>query len=248
MLQNAGGPLSRAAMLNRLRTSTFRHDLDPDHAQGSAGGLTVRAVGGSGDERSTPPGGITDPRVLHRALPRVLAADLDRVQRRHGQRDRPGGRAGGRAASLFDPRPFGGSEPFQHVGFRFVVSSATGGLEASDVSAVFSRPGGVEPGTFRTMTLQFAGRGLRTGQSLQFGIDRDERTSGYGGSAEGNGADILADQVDHPSGRVLRSGLTFTGHRADGRTFTGRLRNRIGFGFSVADGYGVIDAQEAVGR
>ncbi len=48
-------------------------------------------------------------------------------------------------------------------------------------------PGGGQSvtGQYRHLTLNFAS-GLKSGQGLQFGIDRDLAISGYGGSNEGN--------------------------------------------------------------
>ena len=164
----------------------------------------------------------------------------------NGDTANPTGLQGG--GIVFDPRPFTGSESFLNSGFPFTIGATAGGLQAADVSASFTRSNAPrEPGTFRTMTLSFAGGGLRSGQVLQFGIDRDERFSGYGGSAQGNGADILADGVVHPSGDVIHSGLTFTATRANGTTFTGQLHNRVGAGYTKVDGFGVINAQAAVG-
>ena len=113
------------------------------------------------------------------------------------------------------------------------------------MSASFSRGNVIERGTYRTLTLTFA-NGLKKGQTLQFGVDRDERVSGYGGSSTGNGADSLGDGVLLPSGQVVKGGLTFVGHLANGKTITGQLHNAIGKGFSPADGFGVINAEAAV--
>lgn len=244
MLQSDGGPgsISHAQMVSRLERSAFPHDLDPDQASGAASGLSVLAKGGQGDERFAPPGGLDDPRFF--TVRYTGSVPLTSIEF-NGDTANPTGL--GRGGIVFDPRPFAGSDAgsFLHSGFPFTVGGTGGGLQPGDVTATFSRNGGFEPGTYRTMTLQFA-NGLRRGQSLQFGIDRDERESGYGGSSTGNGADVLGDAVSLPSGQVVRGGLTFIGHRANGTSFVGQLHNRIGKGFTPADGYGVVNAEAAV--
>jgi hypothetical protein len=71
--------------------------------------------------------------------------------------------------------------------------------------------------------------------------------SGYPDStSEGNGADELGGAVLVPQNVPLNSGLAFTARRADGKIITGMIRNRLGHGFSVVDGYGLINAQAAV--
>ena len=63
---------------------------------------------------------------------------------------------------------------------------------------------------------------------------------------EGNGADELGGGVLLPSGEKDSSGLTFTVRRTSGKTTTGELRNKLGSGFTAVDGYGLVDAEEAV--
>ena len=40
--------------------------------------------------------------------------------------------------------------------------------------------------------------------------------------------------------------MRFSGTLADGSTFDGRIRNRLGAGFSQLDGFGFINAEAAV--
>ena len=49
-----------------------------------------------------------------------------------------------------------------------------------------------------------------------------------------------------PEGTVINSGMSFSGTLSDATTFSGVIRNRIGAGFSVLDGYGFINAEAAV--
>jgi hypothetical protein len=95
------------------------------------------------------------------------------------------------------------------------------------------------------MTVHFRS-GLKSGQTVRFGVDRDLATSPYGGSNEGNGADELGGGVFAPQRITVPTGLAFTAVRADGRTITGFVQNRLGHGYSPLDGYGLVDAQKAV--
>ena len=99
-------------------------------------------------------------------------------------------------------------------------------------------------GQFRHLTLHFA-KGLRKGQSLRFGVDRDLALSPFGDTSEGNGADELGGATFIPQRIVARSGLLFVATRADGGRIVGEMRNRIGFGWTPVDGYGLIDAEKA---
>ena len=42
--------------------------------------------------------------------------------------------------------------------------------------------------------------------------------------------------------------MTFSGTTADGGTFTGKIINRIGTGWSKTDGYGFVNAPTAVNQ
>ena len=108
-------------------------------------------------------------------------------------------------------------------------------------------PGGGEskPGQFRRLTLTFED-GLRNGQGLKFGVDRDLAVSGFGGSNEGNGADELGGAIFLPQGTGDSDGMVFVGELINGQKITGSISNDLGSGFSPVDGYGVINAQEAV--
>ncbi|MDQ2659461.1 MAG: hypothetical protein M3Y03_03490 [Verrucomicrobiota bacterium] len=45
---------------------------------------------------------------------------------------------------------------------------------------------------------------------------------------------------------MLPDGMRFRGTLEDSSTFSGIMRNRIGFGFSQVDGFGFINAEAAV--
>ena len=49
-----------------------------------------------------------------------------------------------------------------------------------------------------------------------------------------------------PDGTGNGVGMTFSGTLTDGSTFSGKMKNNIGAGYSELDGFGFINAQAAV--
>jgi hypothetical protein len=248
--QRSGGPgsVSPRAMRLRLQRSTFRHDLDPAHSAGRSHGLRVVANGGQGREIDVVPGPMNDPRFFTiRYNGRVPLRSVKLL----GETASPTALGRGRksAGIVFDRRAFHGPAPFRNVGFPFTIGGTSGGLRAGNVSATFSAPAGAPSvkGQFRHLKVSFR-HGLRRGQAVRFGVDRDLAVSGFGGSNEGNGADELGGAVLIPQGRKLSRGMVFKATLVNGRTFTGVIRNRLGRGFTPVDGYGVVNAQRAVLR
>ena len=247
-LQKAGGPksLSPAKMRKRLQLSAFAHDLDPGHAAGRAHGLTISADGPQGSEASSVPGAMSDPRFfrLHYAGKVPLKSVTF-----YGESASPTALGSTRTAPsggiVFDPRPFDAVPPFETDGFPFTVGSTAGGLVKSSVKAKFSVPFGSYAGQYRHLTISF-GRGIKKGQSVRFGVDRDLAVSGLGASNEGNSADELGGSTFLPSGHRVPGGMKFVAVRTDGKKFTGIMKNRLGKGFSPLDGYGLVNAERAV--
>ena len=249
-LQRAGGQRSITPnrMRERLEDSAFKHDLDPFLSRGSVGGLSVTARGPQGYEDKAVPGTMNDPQVLHPEVRRRGAARVRDVPGRDGQ---PDGTWRAQPAELrrhrLRPEAVRRELPFRADGFPFTVGSTSGGLVAKKVSAEFSVPGRGESvaGQFRHLTVNFKS-GLKEGQALQFGVDRDLAISGFGGSNEGNGADELGGATFLPSGVAEPDGMEFVAERVDGRKIRGVISNRLGSGWTPIDGFGLIDAQEAV--
>lgn len=247
VLQKRGGgsSVSPSGMRSLLQKATFKHDLDPFAASGSAKGLTVSAFGAQGSERGAAPGTLDDDRFFtlkYRGSGRVRSVTFDGATAAPTALG-PNGRSAG---IVFDPRAFQDvPTKYQDVGFPFTVGSASG-LYESDVKASFSgRSGLAAASQYRTMTLTFKG-GLRSGDSVRFGVDRDLAQTAYGNASEGNSADILGGGVLVPQRTVVAKGLKFTATLTNGKRITGTVQNRIGSGFSPVDGYGLIDAEKAV--
>ncbi|UFP93708.1 S8 family peptidase [Gloeobacter morelensis] len=113
------------------------------------------------------------------------------------------------AGLVFDPSASGG--------FPLTTGTRTGATLPAITSAGPSAP-------TATLTLTFTS--FNSGDTLNFGIDRDLATGGFG-----NSADALA-------------GATFTATTATG-TLSGTFVNTIGGGYTPFDGFGLVDAQAA---
>ncbi len=251
VLQKAGGPtsLSPTALRSRLEAATFAHDLDPMSAAGGASGLKITAFGSGGREMlDTDPGSLNDPNfftVTYSGSSPVKALTFK------GETASPtalGTRTPGKSDGIvFDKRAYTGTPPYGGQGFPFTIGSVSGGLAKGSVKPVYSVPGGGQSvaGQYRHLTLNFAS-GLKSGQSLRFGVDRDLAISGYGGSNEGNSADELGGAVFLPQGTADPRGLTYVAELANGKRITGMLSNKLGHGWTAVDGYGMINAEKAV--
>lgn len=253
LVQQSTGPLRPDRMRARLQRTAFDHDLDPAASGGREDGLSLEAAGGEGDENAVaPPVSMVDDRFFRLSydgrVPLRSVTLLGETASPTAYGD-PGGRSGSSrsAGIVFDPRPTSLGEPgdWGDAGFPFTVGATSGGLRADRVSASYSRSAG--DGQFRRMTLSFDAGGMRGGQSLAFGIDRDLAVSETFTADAGNSADELGGAIDLPSGARLRDGLVFEAVRVDGRRITGVMRNELGDEFTALDGFGLVDAEAAVG-
>ncbi len=250
VLQKAGGPRSYSprALRAHLEDSTFAHDLDPMFAQGTSDGLTVQARGDQGRENTLEEGSMNDPNFFN--VTYTGKVPLKWIEF-HGETASPTALSetdpNKSDGIVFDRRPFGSTPNFRNYGFPFTIGGTSGGLKGDKVTPSYSVPGGSQsaPGQFRHFQLNFS-NGLKKGQGLSFGVDRDLAVSGFGGSNEGNGADELGGAVFMPSGQVVKQGMEFIAKRADGSFIKGVVVNKLGSGFTAVDGYGMINAEKAV--
>ncbi|MBV8277722.1 MAG: S8 family serine peptidase [Verrucomicrobia bacterium] len=145
-----------------------------------------------------------------------------------------------------------------YLGYPFTVSPDSVGIGASDVTASFSGQAGPPsvPHEYYQLNLKVARGKLGNGAVLQFGVARHEQHSSYYASATGTGggdssgggtANLMGEGVSLPGGQIIGPGATFSGTLEDGTQFSGVFTDAIGAGWTPLDGYGFINAQEAVG-
>jgi hypothetical protein len=145
---------------------------------------------------------------------------------------------------VFDVRPVGGQP--------FVFGAGSVGLSAADVSASFSNqaPSPSVANMFFNMNLSMAAGSFTGGKTLRFGVSRDAFRSAFnpstGDSRAANSGDLAGAGTRIPAGTTATGGIAYSGTLADGSTFSGTLSNRIGAGYTFLDGYGFINAQNAV--
>src|SRR4051794_40751243 len=254
VLQARGGPgsVSPTRMRAILQGAAFPHDLDPSHSEASSAGLTITANGEQGDERRGNPtletvGSMTDPRffrVEYSGPGSIVSLTFD------GAGADPTGLGEG---IVFDPRPFlaipalGGPDVFDQ-GFPFTVGDASPGIDPAAVTASFARPGvgRANKQQFQQMTVRFPNGALGGGRFVAFGVDRDSAITSERDAEMGNSADQLGQGLLFPDNVVVGPGMSYRAVTSTGRVLTGVLRNRVGAGWTPVDGFGYINAQDAV--
>jgi Subtilase family len=223
VIEKAGGPGSITPKKIRqvLRDSAGKHDLAPFRsvASASAGAATVKLEAvGDGTPLST-----FNPNAFRVSLSgpagytlKSLTIDLAGA---NAQRVFLGVPSPG---MQFDPRPDGG--------FPFTL----GELNGVPAGAVSIKPLAVAPPFSQQLTVKFADGTFGTSEAVSFGIDRDETArDGFGASMDLIAGGRIEGTVVSPSGKNI--------------AFSARIKpGRTGAGYSVSDGYGLIDAVQAL--
>jgi hypothetical protein len=246
-----------------LQRSGFNHDLNPFYAIGQAravnGGkvtITVRANQGGFSFNDGTTVSTTDPNVVavsYIGPGSVTSLSFD---------VRGGNPTGGNEVTMMQtPGLVWDNRTGANTGFPFTVGRTTGTLTAGDITATYGDPAPPPSvaGHFFTLNLTFAAGSFTGGSAFTFGSDRDERSTANNppASTGGNSADYWGRIVRHPQGDTPNpndpsgqpaNGVRFSGTLSDGSTFSGVMQNRIGQGYSFLDGYGFINAQEAVAQ
>ncbi len=239
VLDANGGPnsVTPTQMRTILQRSAFLHDLDPYFAS-----ATIRVdrakifISGTGDGSNTSSFDTNFFRVAFAGGGTLQTLSLN-AQGGNTTQATPG--------LVFDIRP-------PAVGFPFTLGTLSG-ITAADITAAFSQPG-VPPAVanqFSVLTINIAPGALRRGESFGFGVDRDEARNSnltVPAAAGGNSADQLGANVLIPAGTIAPGGVTITGTLSSGTQFTGTFVNQIGVGYSILDGFGFINAQNAVSQ
>jgi len=111
--------------------------------------------------------------------------------------------------------------------FRPSTFPVTQGTSSPGVSITSSSPNTLS----QTITLNFSG--FTPGKVLRFGVYRVFVKNGVAVGTGGKAGDMMG-------------GDTFTATLSNGQTFTGMFRNRLDDGYRVYDGFGLIDAVNAL--
>lgn len=267
VLQAHGGPrsITPAQMTSILERSAFPHDLDPYYVSGSArtstGGKVTISLASDSDTNTSTGGNNNNAWTVSYIGGGSLTSLVFNTE---GTAATAGNVTGGNNGVTYNTTGVGGTVTYFENSFpgmvftptSFVVGSASTVL-AANVTATFSNLAPA-PSTTQdyTMSLAFSGGTFTGGQLLRFNVGRAIQhsaattgTAPYTGATSTNYiADLLGGGVSLPSGTVTTGGMTFSGTTSDGGTFSSRLTNRIGNGYSVLDGFGFINAQTAVSQ
>jgi subtilase family protein len=267
VLQAHGGfhSVTPAQMTAILHSSAFLHDLDPLSATGTAattsGGVVTVTI--RSDNEAQTGTGEKDPNSIsvsyvgpgHIATlnfnPNGLASEGGNVT---------GGNNGVDATNTYFSNLFPGvvflpaSVPFT-VGTTLPNSLAASDVVALPSNAAPAPSNGVSQ--YWTLGLQFPTGNFTSGKALHFTIGRGEQHSSdvenlvgqpvAGTTIDDATGDIWGGGVLIPEGTLIPNGMKFSGTMDDGSSFTGRIVNQIGHGYTPLDGYGFLNAEAAVG-
>lgn len=256
------GSVTPAQMTSILQRSTFPHDLDPYVATGVArasnGGKVTVTI--KSDNTSVAARGLNDPNS--HAISYVGPSSITQFKfNPNGLPSEGGGVTSGQNGVDVNNNYFSNVTPGMYFtnltaagNFPFTFGSSTG-LIASDVTMALSNPAPLPAspvGQGQTLTLTFNPGSFSGGDIMRFtigrGFDRgpDVTTTPNGSVTTNFNADNFGGGVLLPEGTVIPDGMRFSGTLADGATFDGVIRNRIGFGYSNLDGFGFLNAEKAV--
>ena len=264
VLQANGGPgsVTQPQMRTILQRSGFGHDLDPFFASGqartSSGGkvtVTVRANSNGfsfGDATTVSTSDTNVVAVSYTGPGSVATLSFDM---------RGGSPTSGNEVTMMQTPGLLWDTRAPTAGFPFTLGRITGNLTAAAITAAFTdqAPPPSVAGQFFRLNLTFAAGSFTGGSAFTFGCDRDEFSGANNppASSFGNSADQWGKIVRHPQGDLPSpndqsgqpaNGVRFSGTMADGTTFSGVMMNRTGKGYSFLDGYGFINAEEAVAQ
>jgi hypothetical protein len=268
VLQANGGPgsVTQPQMRTILQRAGFNHDLDPFFAVGQArtsnGGklaITVRAnqngfSNTDGTSVSTSDTNVVAVSYVGPGSVSSLSFDM-----------RGGSPTSGNEVTNMQTPGLVWDTGAPTTGFPFTLGRITGGLTPAAITAAFTDPAPPPANAtppqrhFFTLNLTFTAGSFTGGSGFTFGCDRDEFSGANNPPATniGNSADHWGKIVRHPQGDTPMpndqsgqpaNGVRFSGTMSDGSTFSGVIMNRIGKGYSFLDGYGFINAEDAVAQ
>lgn len=273
VLQAHGGPhsLTPQQVKTILQLTAFPHDLDPYQATGTAtaaNGGKVNIVINSDDDQNLNLGS-NDPNSW--TVTYTGSGYIKTLNFNPEATPQTGGNPTGGNFNGFTPMDFMTPLLYNYTpGMVFTSTFLFGdsvGIGSSDVTATRSNPApfpsNPNPNNSTqhewTLNLSFADNSFTAGDVLRFNNGRAQQqdaTSPQGQTIAAffrhdYSADMLGDGVlipEDPTGSNILPGMTFSGTIVDGGNtypFSGRIKNKIGHGYSVLDGFGFINAEAA---
>jgi len=270
------GSVTPTQMTQILQDSAYPHDLDPNYASGSAftsdgGTVTITISSDNESQNGTGANDTSSFQILYSGLGSLASITFNPAGTNASGGNVTGGNNGPMNDAGSNPATisyFENNYPgmtFLPATRAFLLGPLTG-LATTDIIAPLSSspytgfsnktpaPGN---GTsqFNTMTIGFPNANFTNGKVVRFTVGRgvahssvtgNGTTIGAGSITTQYSADMFGGGVLIPSGVVLADGTTFSGTTSAGGTFSGVIRNNIGKGYSVLDGYGFIDASAAI--
>ncbi len=258
------GTVTPSQMKSVLQRSAFPHDLDPFSSTGVAsttdGGtvtVTVHSDNEAGLNHTTGSQDANSFGITYQG-PGSLTSFVFNPS---GQLSTAGNTTGGQNGLDADQAYFSNPTPgvIFGEGKPFTVNPATTSMPLNRHGAVTATSENVitatlplsAEGRFFTLDLKFTPGAFKAGNQMHFTIGRYEymsanvKTTG-GTSVADRTADLLGGGVTLPEGTIQNDGMSFSGTTYSGATFSGTIRNNLGKGYSPLDGYGFLNAQDAV--
>lgn len=258
VLEAHGGrhSLTPEQMTTLLEHNAFPHDLDPSAASGSAytddgsGRVQIR-IASDGSNNNSTGGQDANAFTVSYSGPGSIAT---LVFNPLGTATAAGNVSGGQNGLQ---NQGSGTVQYSEVsapgtvftpGTRAFTIGSQSTITATDVTATYSNqaPAPSTTNQWWTMTLSFAGSAFSEDKVLHYTVGRAEQHSSSNSTRADYLADLFGGGVILPEGQVVQDGMSFSGTTTDGHTFSGTIRNRIGAGYSPVDGYGFINAEQAV--
>ena len=256
------GSVTPAQMKSVLQRSAFMHDLDPFFSSGTATttehgkvSITINSDDEDGVHGTT---GGQDPNSF--AVSYVGPGSLQTLVFNPSGAPTTGGNVtGGQNGLTPDGVYFQNNTPgvvFGQSFYPLTLGTCSPGLTAATVTAASANfatmpPNAVTAKLYFTQEIAFTPGVFTGGKVFHFTVGHyeyksaDVQTQG-GSSGFDSSADLFGGGVSIPDGTLRENGMTFSGTTTSGGTFAGVIKNRLGAGYSPADGFGFINAEKAV--
>lgn len=267
VIQAHGGrrSVTPAQMTSILQRSTYPHDLDPNQATGttrvtglSNGKVTIVATSDLGLD---PASGAYNPNsisVSYVGSGSIASLTFNPAGTAAQGGSTTGGNNGLDASNVYFDNLFPGIV-FEPATIPFAVGNGSAAL-AGTTAAYTNLAPAPSNGTnqYWTVALTFPAAAFTGGNVFRFtvghGPQHNSQVSNGTGATGGvtstsfTQADLFGGTVLLPEGTGTGTGMSFSGTMTDGTTFSGTMKNNIGSGYAVTDGFGFVNAQTAVSQ